>query len=237
MSQHSQRTQHGPSLGSVLWGAGMSLVSLAGTVYTATGRITGQEIAGVILGLALTVLLAGQTLGRLAERDEVAFRDSRQKERAEAELKERARHTATWEGTGIGHVLAVRYDPSTGLFHVQGWLGGDWHVYPERQWWDTPGLARMIALMEGDGRLTADKDEVTAEVRRRLGLPGVAAPAWPLPVDGEEAITSGPIPVPTGPSEVALTQVPVPLPEMTLTWIDQEAGDPETARLYVRRPA
>lgn len=199
MSQHSQDTQQGPSLGPIIGGMVFAGVVFAATVYTATGEVTRREMVGSMLGVVLTVLLIFQTAGRVLDRLDADRRRFRARERVERETLVRTENTGTWYGPDSGRVLTVRYEPHSGRFWVHGWLSDQWTVRRETRWTDMDGLITIIQFSELVKALEPARDPATRLVRQRLGLaplPGEERPettgpvggdGWPRPVDGEGA--------------------------------------------------
>ena len=82
MSQHSQRTQQGPSGGQVVAGAVAIALSAAASVYVVSGPgLDPRKAVAVVLGGVLTGLLTVHVMGLVAERAVVADRAERAAER------------------------------------------------------------------------------------------------------------------------------------------------------------
>jgi hypothetical protein len=194
MSNHSQRQNEGASVATIAsLGAG-TLVSLMGTCWTASGALTVRELAGAVLGTALTVLLFGMTAIRAIDRVDRRDQIVRSAWRQEKRLAELAEWTGTWTGDTVGAVFTVRYDPGVGRFYTTGLQ--HWPLGEERVWLDVPYLVFVVGEKEACGYLPAD-DAGTRRVKAELGLWGPAyewplenadmTAAWPVPVDGEQA--------------------------------------------------
>jgi len=185
MSQHSQRTQNGPSMASIVAGAVFTLVDVAIGMWIIAGSgLDGRHVTGYIGWMVLAVLLGGRTIVRLAEwqsiREQVRDRERGEREAAERQAQQEAEHravvTGTWTGDGPGQVLTVRLDDEGNLV-VQGWLSDHWQQHDERIWsQDVAGLSEMVGELERSGELAPVSDEGTIFVRTLLDLG-----AWPLP--------------------------------------------------------
>jgi hypothetical protein len=90
MSQHSQRNQYGPSVGSVITGLALTLSGGTAVAYMLSGPLTVRAIVGAVLGAAFTALMGLQTLERAVERRVALDRIARREERAERERREAA---------------------------------------------------------------------------------------------------------------------------------------------------
>jgi hypothetical protein len=90
MSQHSQRNQYGPSVGSVITGLALTLSGGTAVAYMLSGPLTVRAIVGAVLGAAFTALMGLQTLERAVERRVALNRIARREERAERERREAA---------------------------------------------------------------------------------------------------------------------------------------------------
>lgn len=77
MSQHSQRTQHGPSRISIVAGIVIGAAVIGSTSYIGFGAQSWRELAGFGLGLFASVLMIGQVSGRVIERNEAQARQER----------------------------------------------------------------------------------------------------------------------------------------------------------------
>jgi hypothetical protein len=77
MSQHSQRTQQGPSVPSIIVLALITTVAIAATLYLASGPLDSRDLTGVVLGFVLTLVLVAQTANRIIERKLAAERAER----------------------------------------------------------------------------------------------------------------------------------------------------------------
>jgi hypothetical protein len=185
MSQHSQRTQNGPSMASVIVGVILTLGAVGVGMWVISGSgLDGRHVTGYVGWMALGVLLGGQAIVRLAEWQSIR-EQARDRERGEREAAERqaeqdaarqARVTGTWTGDGPGQVLTVRMDEEGNLV-VRGWLSDHWQQHDERIWsQDVAGLAEMVQELERSGELAPVDDEGTIFMRTLLDL-GV----WPLP--------------------------------------------------------
>jgi hypothetical protein len=134
--------------------------------------------------------LTGQTVIRHTERQVARDRTRRELERlerqSEAAREARRINTGTWQGDAVGQVLTVRYDPETGQFHAEGWLGDQLQLYPERLWSDRATLVAALSELETTGELEPVDDEGTRAVRARLDLPG--------PWNEEEPVVTQPMP-------------------------------------------
>ena len=185
MSQHSQRTQDGPSAASIIVGAALTIgaVAVAGWVI-AGSALDGRHLAGYGGWMLLALLLAGQTIVRAAEwqviRERIRDREDAEREAAEQRAQQDAEHraavTGTWRGDGPGQELTVRLDDEGNLV-VQGWLSDHWQQQEERIWsQDVSGLSEMVLELERSGELGPVNDAGTVFVRTLLDLG-----AWPLP--------------------------------------------------------
>lgn len=93
MSQHSQRTQAGPTGASVATGALLVAVSAVLTGYVTSGPGWDiRKVVATVLGVALTGMLLIRVLGLSAERAVAQDRMAREEERAEREHAEDARY-------------------------------------------------------------------------------------------------------------------------------------------------
>lgn len=169
MSQHSQRTQQGPSVGSILAG-GVLVLAAAGvsTWIISSPALTWREVAGSVCASALACLLTGQVVERIVSRRIVIDRAEREAARIKSE---RERNTATWEGDA-GEKLTIRYEPLTGRYYAEGWISDHWQIHPETEWKDRETLASTLTEIELSGEMVPWDDEGTRGVRARLDLPG-----------------------------------------------------------------
>jgi hypothetical protein len=168
MSQHSQRTQQGPSWASIIAGAVLVLAAVAvSTWISSSDTLTWREVAGMAGWTLLAVLLTGQVVGRLVERK---IQDDRVKRAEERQRADRERNTATWEGDA-GEKLTIRYEPETGRYLAEGWISDHWQIHPETEWKDRATLVNTLAELELSGEMTPWDDEGTRAVRARLDLP------------------------------------------------------------------
>jgi hypothetical protein len=185
MSQHSQRTQDGPSAASIIAGAALTIgaVVVAGWVI-AGSALDGRHLAGYGGWMLLALLLAGQTIVRAAEwqsireqaRDQESRRREAEAEAARQEQERRAKATGVWRGDGPGQVLTVRLNEN-GFLVVQGWLSDYWHQHEERTWsHPIEELTDLVQELENSGELKPADDEGTIFMRTLLDLG-----AWPLP--------------------------------------------------------
>jgi hypothetical protein len=177
MSQHSQRTQIGPSRLSIVLGWVAVAVTI-GLVSRILGRpdLDGGHVIGAALGIVLGALLVAQTVARVGDRilaqDRVrraAERAARQEERTAALV---TGETGTWRGDSVGEVLTVRYEAATATYHVRGWLGDHWQLSHEMPWTHPGSLASHLAELEAGSELRPEDDEGTRAIRARLMLPG-----------------------------------------------------------------
>ena len=83
MSQHSQRTQMGPSVISIVVGVVLTLTASTTVAWILHGTLGGRDIAGALLGTALALILAEKTVTRHADRVVARDRVRRAAERAE----------------------------------------------------------------------------------------------------------------------------------------------------------
>lgn len=184
MSQHSQRTQNGPSMASIIIGAALVIgaVSVAGWVISGSG-LDGRHIVGYAGWMVLAIGMAAQTITQLA--DYLVIREKMCDQEAEAYEaavlageKERARRealTGTWTGDGPGQALTVRAD--CGQLIVRGWLSEHWQQHDERIWArNVEGLTEIVRELERSGEMKPADDEGTKYMREVLRLGG-----WPLP--------------------------------------------------------
>jgi hypothetical protein len=185
MSQHSQRTQNGPSMASIVAGAVFTLVDVAIGMWIISGSgLDGRHVTGYIGWMVLAVLLGGRTIARLAEwqsiREQAREQDSRrweaEAEAARQEQERRAKATGVWRGDGAGQVLTVRLNEN-GFLVVQGWLSDHWQQHEERTWsHPIEELTDLVQELENSGELKPADDEGTIFMRTLLDLG-----AWPLP--------------------------------------------------------
>lgn len=110
MSQHSQRTQYGPSVGTIVTGVVLTVGGGTGVAYVLSGPLTARAIVGALLGAAFTVLMGLTTLERAVERRVALDRIERQAERQEAARREDALR-AEWERAVYGPHPAEEPDP------------------------------------------------------------------------------------------------------------------------------
>lgn len=101
MSNHSQRTQYGPSVASIVTGLGLTLGGGTAVAYILAGPMTARTIVGAVLGAGFTVLIGLQTLERAVERRVALDRIERMAEREEAARRE-DRLRAEWERATYG---------------------------------------------------------------------------------------------------------------------------------------
>jgi hypothetical protein len=185
MSQHSQRTQAGPSMTSIVTGAVFTLVDVAIGMWIIAGSgLDGRHVTGYIGWMVLAVLLGGRTIVRLAEWQSIREQARERRRRLEQEavraaqeaVERQAKVTGTWTGDGPGQVLTVRLDDE-GNLAVQGWLSDHWQQQDERIWSYPVGeLVEMVRELERSGELGPVNDEGTVFMRTMLDLG-----AWPLP--------------------------------------------------------
>lgn len=109
-SQHSQRTQYGPSVASIVTGLGLTLGGGTAVAYLLAGPLTARGIVGAVLGAGFTVLIGLQTLERAVERRVALDRIERLAEREEAARREDALR-AEWERAVYGPEEAQEPDP------------------------------------------------------------------------------------------------------------------------------
>lgn len=226
MSQHSQRTQRGPSVASIV-GTGVAALAAVGTstlVVWMPGEPDRWHIVGAAGWTVLAWMLTGQAVVRHTERqvarDRVRREQDRRERQEDAAREVRRINTGTWQGDAIGQVLTVRYEPETGEFYAEGWLGDHFQVYPERLWSDRATLVQALSELETTGELEPVDDEGTRAVRARLDLPGWDAertdpePVATQPMPGEavtEVLTVPPVVQGHGPSPAALRPIAVPV--------------------------
>lgn len=101
MSQHSQRTQYGPSMGTIVTGLGLTLGGGTAVAYLLAGPLTARSVVGAVLGAGFTVLIGLQTLERAVERRVALDRQERALQREEA-AREENRLRAEWERAVYG---------------------------------------------------------------------------------------------------------------------------------------
>jgi hypothetical protein len=177
MSQHRQDIPTEPSRWWIV------LYSLAGVVALwvvlatiAAETWTWVHLAAVLFGLFTAAVFAALSGHKVLQRGEARLalirRQEREDRRAAAEHAERVRQTGTWRGDLVGEVLAVRWDPATRTYWVQGWLSDHWQQREERPWADLETLAATLTELERSGELSPVDDEGTRAVRARLDLPG-----------------------------------------------------------------
>lgn len=166
--RHSQRTQNGPSMGSIVIGAVATSVVVTAMVYTTWAEtIDSHHLVGTACALVLALALVGQTMGRIIERERV----QRRRYRAEsARLRAESESTGRWFGVHGEH-LTVRWDEDSRRYLVHGRLATDWLLTDPTPWPDLDSLARLIVEMEGHGIEPAD-DIGTRSIRARLDVPG-----------------------------------------------------------------
>ena len=216
MSQHSQRTQRGPSVGSIIGMGAFTLTALTLSILTVwrPERPDTWHTVGAAGWTVLAWVLTAQTVTRCHER-QAAIDRARRAARSEHEARQLARlNTGTWQGDAVGQVLTVRYDPADGRWYVQGWMGDHAVFYPERHWGDRDTLYAALAELEVTGELEGQDDEGTRAVRARLGLPGPwfdAEPVQPLGAVGDETRRLEVPPGAYGPSAAALRPIAVPV--------------------------
>jgi len=187
MSQHDQRTQHGPSPASILILAAASLAALVTMFWIIDApQLDDRDIGGAVLALVLAFGLFSEMFGRLIERRAVIIRKRRQRDAARArqeyEIYQRAASTGTWEGPS-GELMTLRYDPETGLFYAHGWFGDFFQVPRERAWFDRRTLIETVTELEASGELRPRQDEGTFNVRARLSLPDARTERIAVPLD------------------------------------------------------
>ncbi|AAT36820.1 Pas72 [Actinoplanes phage phiAsp2] len=169
MSQHSQRTQRGPSVASI---AGTGVAALAAVVASTLVVWMPSEpdwwhIAGAAGWTVLAWMLTGQAVVRHVERRAAEDRA----ERAITKIqRERALNTGTWEGEVPGEVLTIRYEPRDGSYWAEGWISDHWQIRPETVWSDRATLVHTLRELERSGEMTPWEDEGTRAVRARLDI-------------------------------------------------------------------
>ena len=98
MSQHSERTQFGPSLASVAAGAVLVVASAVATGYMiADLSLDLRDALGFVFGVGLTGLLAVHVLGMVGERAVVRDRAERAAERERRETSETHAELNAWQ--------------------------------------------------------------------------------------------------------------------------------------------
>lgn len=110
MSQHSQRTQYGPSVASIVTGLVLTLGGGTAVAYILAGPLSARTIVGAVLGAGFTVLIGLQTMERAVERRVALDRIERLAEREEAARREDALR-AEWERAVYGPEEAQEPDP------------------------------------------------------------------------------------------------------------------------------
>jgi hypothetical protein len=169
MSQHSQRTQQGPSVASIVVTGVFALVAVVAStlVVWMPSEPDWWHIAGAAGWTVLAWMLTGQAVVRHVERRAAEDRA----ERAIVKIqRERALNTGTWEGEVPGEVLTIRYEPSTGAYWAEGWISDHWQIRPETVWADRATLIQTLRELEHSGEMTAWDDEGTRAVRARLDI-------------------------------------------------------------------
>jgi hypothetical protein len=130
VSQHSQRTQDGPTTLSIVTGALMVAGSMAGTLYVIGGPgITGRELVSSLMGAALIGFTVAFTMNRMVERAVVRDRAERAAERAERERRERDRIEAELEAI---RARAEHDAPEPDRYVDRAPLAPPMHPEPER---------------------------------------------------------------------------------------------------------
>lgn len=107
MSQHSQRTQFGPSRASVATTGVLVGLSALATGYVTSGPWDARQIVATVLGVGLTTLLLARVFSLMAERAVIADRAEREAERAEREYRTgledgKVRELEAWQNAAAG---------------------------------------------------------------------------------------------------------------------------------------
>lgn len=114
MSQHSQRTQYGPSVGAIVTGLILTLGGGTAVAYMLSGPMSTRSVVGAVLGAGFTVLIGLQTLERAVERrvalDRIERQEEREREAARRAAEER-RLRAEWEHATYGPESGPDLDP------------------------------------------------------------------------------------------------------------------------------
>lgn len=200
--------------------AALAAVAVSTLVVYGPGEPDWWHILGAAGWTVMAWTLTAQCVIRHTER-QAAQERQRRAEEAEHEARQLARlNTGTWQGDAVGQVLTVRYDPATGRWYVQGWMGDHAVFHPERRWADRAALYAALSELETTGELEPQDDEGTRAVRARLGLPGWDAerhdpePVATQPMPGEavtEVLSVPPVVQGHGPSPAALRPIAVPV--------------------------
>jgi hypothetical protein len=94
MSQHSQRAQYGPTVGTIVTGVVLTVGGGTGVAYMFSGPLTARAIVGALLGAVFTVLMGFSTLERAVERrvalDRIERQEAARREDALRAERERA---------------------------------------------------------------------------------------------------------------------------------------------------
>jgi hypothetical protein len=108
MSQHSERTQNGPSRVSIVAGFGLLTTVMTVTAWIGIGAENWREVAGLVLGVFASVLVLAQVTARVVERMEV---QERKRRKASEGLWNRLREPVGLPQMGDEDDLTTRLDP------------------------------------------------------------------------------------------------------------------------------
>lgn len=175
MSRHDKRTQNGPSVVSIVTGAGLVLGSVAVAWWVISGSgLDGRHVAGYAGWMLLAALLTGQTAVRLADWTRAAER--RREAATQAPEPGEDVVCGTWSGDAPGMMLWVTLRGDQ--FWVKGWLSEHWQVREERLWWleESCPLRGVLREIEDSGEMSPTDDDGTRFIRALLDLG-----AWPVP--------------------------------------------------------
>jgi hypothetical protein len=169
MSQHSQRTQQGPSLASIVVTGAVVIAAVVASTLTVWMPESPDwwHVLGAAGWTVLAWVLTAQAVARYLDRRTAIDRAERAAQRRRAE---RALNTGTWEGETPGEVLTIRYEPSTGAYWAEGWISDHWQIRPETIWADRATLVHTLRELERSGEMTPWEDEGTRAVRARLDV-------------------------------------------------------------------
>lgn len=158
-------------MASIAVSAAATIAVIILSFYVITGPVTDQRhLIGAGLGFLLGVLMTGQVVVRVTER-QIATEQVRA--RQERIRRERALNTGTWLGDQPGQELTVRWDAEMRRYLIRGWISRRTTVDSEREWSASlDDLATMLTEIEASGDLGPIDDAGTRSVRARLALPG-----------------------------------------------------------------
>lgn len=149
-----------------------ALVAIGLNFWVAAGPgKTMRDIVALGMGSALTAVLIAVFLDRIGERKVARLTSQHSRNLREAAMRA---NTGTWEGDGADEVLTVRYEPETGRWYMQGFIGEKRGRILHESYCALDWIAQRVDALELGGHLVPWADDATSAIRYRLGLP-----SWP----------------------------------------------------------